>query len=177
MWVRILAVAAIFACVPFARGADVVTQAYTSTEPEAFDNSNNTTRTAGPLFYAAGSSPAYFWSGDVDYYRIDVRDVPSTLTVHVDGIESLFGLDDPEAWLETTTGTILAHSDDIAPGMDGNLNCFFGYVFTKRGDYYVRVQRSWKWAWEYNLSNYYLYGEYKYRPPDAVPINRWSLYR
>jgi len=149
---RILLVVAFTCSITAAMAGEIITRPFDSLESEYNDNSNNTPKTAGPLLWGGLYPPSYFWPNDVDYYRLDVSDVPSTLTARVEGVSSVVISGDPEVWLESTTGTILAHSDDIAPGAD--LDCFFRYVFTTPGDYYVRVQHSSKSQWYYNYSNY-----------------------
>lgn len=169
MSLRIVVLAGAFATIATVAASQVVTLPYYSQESEP----NDTTETAGLLLTGVGSAPLYSPATDVDYYRLDVATTPSTLTVHVEGVHWLGLLGDPEVWLESTTGSILAHSDD-AYGLD----CFFGHVFTSPGDYYVRVEHSSKTEWFWNHSNYHLFGDYQFVPIlAAVRPARWMLYR
>jgi len=139
--------ATVFVCIVTAARARVITIAFDSLESEP----NDTHAKAGFLLKGGAEAPSYYPASDVDFYRLDVGDVPSTLTARVNGVSSVVISGDPEVWLESTTGTVLAYNDDIAPG--GNLDCFFRYVFDRPGDYYVRVQHSAKSQWFYNYSN------------------------
>jgi len=166
----------VFTCAAVAAMPRVITLSYYSFENENNDHSNDSRVAAGPLLAGGANAPSYFVPGDVDYYRLNVTDVPSTLTVHVDGVATIVISGDPEVWLESSTGTVLAHHDDIAP--PANMNCFLRYVFTTPERYYVRVQHASKSPWYYNYSNYYLYGDYQYPfNPVAVRRTRWMLYR
>jgi hypothetical protein len=171
MSARKMFLAAVFACVTLAAWGRVITVSFNSLETEP----NETHAKAGFLLRGGSQAPSYYPATDVDYYRLDVGDGPSTLTLYVQGVSSVVISGDPEVWLEDTTGTVLAHNDDIAPVY--NLDCFLRYVFTAPGDYYVRVQHSAKSQWYYNYSNYTLSGEYAFISAVAVRPNRWMLYR
>lgn len=160
----------------WAEDVRVITISYDSRETELFGTLNDTTETADALLWGGVFSPTYNSPTDVDYYRLDVSAVPSTLTVLVEGVKTVVISGDPEVWLEDSSGTVLAHSDDI--GYPYNLDCFLSYVFAVEGDYYVRVEHSAKTEWYYNYSNYYLSGQYRYPLPlAAVRPSHWMLYR
>ena len=160
---RSIGIAVLMTCVAATATAQVITQNYISNEYEYFDGSNDSPAAAGPLLTGGLYPPSYYHAGDVDYYRIDVTDVPSTLTVLVEGIKTLFGDGDPMVWLENDLGSILVQNDDIAYPV--NLDSFIRYVFTTPGDYYVGTRHAS--GWSYNLSNYYLSGAYQYIEADV----------
>lgn len=144
--------------------AQVVTQNYNSLEYEYFNSLNDFPMTAGPLLTGGLYAPSYYHADDVDYYRIDVTNVPSTLTVRTVGSKSIiFGDCDPLTWLEDNLGAVLALNDNIAP--PNNLDSYFEYVFTSPGDYYVGSQHAFT-LWNSNASNYTLSGTYQYLDVD-----------
>jgi hypothetical protein len=164
MYSRILTICTAFWALATLAAAQVRTVNYNSGEDELFDGSNNTASTAGPLLSGGLYAPTFYVSTDVDYYSIHVGDVPSTLTVLVDGIDNLFLACDPKAWLANSSGTILVENDNIA--YPYNLDAYFRYVFTAPGDYYVAAANAGEW--NYNYSNYYISGSYSYPDPDAT---------
>jgi hypothetical protein len=142
--------------------AQVVVQSYSSLEYEYADDSNNVWIMAGPLLTGGLYAPTFWHQFDVDYYHISVTAVPSTLTVLVDGVDSLFGGCDPEAWIEDSAGNRLIYHDDIA--YPANTDAYLSYVFTVPGDYYVATQLAGLWS--YNFSNYTMSGTYSYLEVD-----------
>lgn len=167
MFGRAGALAVLFCLVATAASAQVIVQNYTSREYELSGGTNDIPQDAGPLLSGGTLAPTFWIASDVDYYHIQVTAVPSTLTVRLDGIDSLFGACDPYGWLENSSGAILVENDDIA--YPSNLDSYFSYVFTTPGDYYVGARVSPFGVWNVLFTNYTPSGTYTYPDIDADP--------
>jgi len=162
---RMTTLAAVAAIAGMATTGWCVSQTFETFENEYFNASNNTPATADPLLEQNLYPPIYYEPNDIDFYRLTVSSVPSTLSIFVDGVDWGGGLGDPEAWIQNAAGAILAYHDDIASDV---LDCILGCTFTEPGDYFVVVQHSRKSLYDYNHSNYYLTGTFRFgdvRPP------------
>jgi len=129
--------------------AGEVTIGYNTMEIEP----NDTRNSAGWLISNQGVAPSFWMDADRDYYKVIVSTIPTTITVHVDGVPG----NDPATQIEDVNGGILAQNDDKAPG---DPNCFLEFSFTTTGTYYVVVFHSFITPYDPSATGYSLYGEF-----------------
>jgi len=143
-WGKATTFAVVFASLCWLASAGEIVVNYSSQETEP----NDTRITAGWLLFGGDSSPSFWMDADVDYYRLMITTLPTTLTVSVVGVPG----NDPAARIEDESGGTIA-----VPAV------FIEQVFVTTGTYYVAVFHQDRPNFNPAATSYTLSGQFSQR--------------